>query len=62
MKNPMQEYYDQELNFEITTFWDEGFTIRFGDPVNGYSKPIFCDTWEEVEKAFKKKLAGNQTI
>jgi len=56
MKSVFQRYYDEETNFEITTFWDKGFTVRFGDYMNGYSAPIYCDTWQDVEKIFKKRL------
>ena len=59
--NPIQEYYDKEKNFSIHCFWDSGFQVWFGDQVNGYVTPYvtpyeICETWEEVEEVFRKKL------
>ena len=32
-----QDLYDSEINFAIATFWDCGFAIRLGDPLNGFT-------------------------
>ncbi len=31
----LQAIQDSEINFQILTFWDSGFTIQLGDHVNG---------------------------
>ena len=55
-----QQYYDLEKNFVISCFWDSGFTVRFGDTVNGYTERNDCDTWEEVEEIFRRKLEAEK--
>lgn len=32
----LQELYDSEINFELSTFWDAGFEWRLGDETNGW--------------------------
>jgi len=32
----LQELYDSEINFSISTFWDAGFEWQLGDELNGY--------------------------
>jgi hypothetical protein len=32
----LQRLYDSEINFSITTFWDDGFTVKLGDELNGF--------------------------
>ena len=32
----LQDLYDSEINFAISTFWDAGFDWKLGDEVNGY--------------------------
>lgn len=31
----LEEIYNNEINFEISCFWDNGFSVRIGDPMNG---------------------------
>ncbi len=31
----LQDLYDSEINFGIFSFWDSGYQITLGDPVNG---------------------------
>lgn len=33
----LQELYENEVNFEISCFWDNGFTVRLGDFQNGFN-------------------------
>jgi len=47
-----QQIYDCEINFEISCFWDGGFTIKLGDKSNGYKAIAVVDTWGEVEDWF----------
>lgn len=32
----VQALYDSEINFEISTFWDGGYTAKLGDAMNGF--------------------------
>ena len=32
----LQQLYDSEINFELSSFWDGGFIWRLGDSANGY--------------------------
>lgn len=32
----LQDLYDSEINFELSCFWDGGFTAQIGDEVNGF--------------------------
>ena len=38
----LQKLYESEINFNIGTFWDEGFRVQLGDMLNGY-KFIYTD-------------------
>ncbi len=31
----LQKLYHSEINFRIHTFWDAGFEVELGDPLNG---------------------------
>ncbi len=33
----LQEFYEREINFEISCFYDNAFAVRLGDPQNGYT-------------------------
>jgi len=35
-KSTLQELYDSEINFQISTFWDSGFDWKLGDNLNGF--------------------------
>ncbi len=32
----LQQLYDSEINFELSSFWDAGFVWKLGDSANGY--------------------------
>ncbi len=32
----LQDLYNSEINFEISTQWDGGFDAKLGDPLNGF--------------------------
>lgn len=36
MENLLQELYKSEINFRISTFWDEGFKVEIGDEMNEF--------------------------
>lgn len=38
----LDKIYDSEINVEISSFWDAGFTIRIGDECNGYLGSSSC--------------------
>ena len=42
----LQDLYNSEINFEISTFWDGGFDWRLGDSMNGFSAKGSADTLE----------------
>ena len=44
-----QQLYDDEINFEVSCFWDDGFHVRLGDRMNGYRAEAHVATWQEVE-------------
>lgn len=42
--------YESEINFTISSFWDEGFTAKIGDTMNGFDEQKTFDTfWEAVD-------------
>lgn len=34
--DPLQALYDSEINFQISSFYDEGFSWKLGDEMNGF--------------------------
>jgi len=36
----LQEIYDSEINYSISTFWDGGFNIKIGDETNGFEEEM----------------------
>ncbi|WP_407188595.1 hypothetical protein [Bradyrhizobium centrosematis] len=44
----LQDLYDSEINFAIATFWDCGFEIRLGDPLNGFAAIGNADNFAEA--------------
>lgn len=32
----LQKLYDEEINFELSCFWDGGYRVRLGDESNGF--------------------------
>lgn len=50
----LKALYDSEINVEISSFYDGGWTIRFGDKLNGFPhEAIYCST-EQLELALKE--------
>lgn len=54
MRGMLQDLYDSEINFEISTFWGAGFDWKLGDEMNGYKDGGCCDTLIEVEEELTK--------
>lgn len=48
--NTMQALYDSEINCDLSTFWDEGFTWRVGDAHNGWKERGSATSLEAAEK------------
>jgi hypothetical protein len=44
----LQRLYNSEINFSITTFWDEGFDWKLGDEINGFKATGCADTFKEA--------------
>lgn len=55
MSTVLKDLYDSEINIMISTFWDSGYDIKLGDPMNGYPAHTNVDTWEEVEAWFEEQ-------
>ncbi len=51
----MQRLYDSEINCEISTFWDGGFTWKLGDGMNGYDAEGEADTFVKAEQQLADK-------
>lgn len=44
----MQSLYDSEINAEVSWFWNSGFYVKLGDPMNGYKAEGCCETWDQA--------------
>lgn len=44
-----QDLYHSEINFRVSTFWDEGFHVELGDEANGFKADATFNRWGEVE-------------
>lgn len=47
--NILQRLYASEINASVETFWDNGYRVKLGDPLNGYRAETTVQTWNEVE-------------
>jgi hypothetical protein len=45
----LQRLYDSEINFEVSAFYDAGFDVRLGDPLNGFLAEGKVETWAAAE-------------
>ena len=48
VRHPLQQLYDNEINFSLNTFWDGGFVWALGDEVNGFLDRGRADTFEQA--------------
>jgi hypothetical protein len=53
----LQAMYDNEENVEITSFWDSGWTVRFGDATNGFTVLRHADTANEIAEVIEARPA-----
>lgn len=51
----LQDLYDSEINFTVSTFWDGGFDVKLGDAMNGFVAEERFRRWGEVEAWLKDK-------
>jgi len=54
----LQEIYNNEINFEISCFWDGGFTVKLGDNMNGFIWEDTFDTLMDAITALIKTYQG----
>ncbi len=47
-KDLLQDLYDSEINFQISTFWDMGYNLRLGDEANGFVAETTVKTISEA--------------
>ena len=46
----MQRLYESEINFVISSFYDDDFYVKLGDEMNGFRADGRCATWGDVEE------------
>lgn len=44
----LQDIYDSEINFTLSTFWDGGFDWKLGDESNGWKAEGNADSLEQA--------------
>lgn len=50
------KFYKAEINIQISSFWDGGFTVKIGDEMNGYShEEAWIKEFSNVIKWFEEK-------
>ena len=52
----LQDLYDSEINFRLSCFWDGGFDVEIGDPINGFRAQGSGDTIAEAVEWLKRKV------
>lgn len=45
----LQKIYEAEINVEISSFFDSGWSYRIGDSVNGFRDPVRIGEFENFE-------------
>lgn len=45
MEEELRKMYDSEINVQISSFWDGGWSVALGDEMNGYKRP----KWQSCE-------------
>jgi hypothetical protein len=55
--NVLQELYDSEINVTVSSFWDGGFQVKLGDPMNGYVAETRVGSWTEAEQWLRETAA-----
>ncbi len=52
----LKEIYSREVNFSLTTFWDNGYEAKLGDEMNGFVAEDNFDTLEEAIEFLRDQL------
>jgi hypothetical protein len=56
-----QQLYDREINFSISCFWDDGFTVKIGDELNGFLAETTVATYAEALEWLEQQTGGAVT-
>lgn len=61
LEDLLNEIYSREINIEITTFWDAGYSLRIGDCINGFKKKetYLCGDMNELKVELIKLIKEN---
>ena len=51
--NTLQQLYDSEINFTISTFWDGGFDWKLGDSQNGFKASGCAETFDAAVRTLE---------
>lgn len=46
----IQDLYNSEINFAVSTMWDGGFEVQIGDQVSGFKAKATFWHWGQVEQ------------
>ena len=46
----MQRLYDSEINFVVSSLYDDGFYVKLSDEMKGFRAEGLCTTWADVEE------------
>ena len=51
----LRDLYDSEINFSVSCFWDGGYDVKLGDPLNGWDAEVTgLHNWHEVAHWLKE--------
>ncbi len=53
----LQSLYDREINFCISTFFDEGFAVALGDETNGFKARATVDRYDDAIRWLQEQAA-----
>ena len=57
MNDTLNALYDSEINVEISSFWDGGWTVKIGDQMNGFKAEMTFDDLDENTARWLTKTA-----
>ena len=51
----LNDLYDREINFSMSTFWDGGYDVKIGDAMNGFKAEATAENAEQaIEWIYEK--------
>ncbi len=56
LEQVLEQMYASELNAQISCFWDNGWTVRLGDPINGFTATACPDDVAGIAPALDRLL------